>query len=26
LADFKKDKGKLFTAEQYAQYLETMEE
>jgi len=26
LADFKKDKGRLFTAEQYAQYLKTMEE
>jgi len=26
LADFKKDKGRLLTAEQYAQYLETMEE
>jgi glycine cleavage system H protein len=26
LADFKKDKGRLFTAEQYAQYLETTEE
>jgi glycine cleavage system H protein len=25
-ADFKKDKGRLLTAEQYAQYLETMEE
>jgi glycine cleavage system H protein len=26
LSDFKKDKGRLLTAEQYAQYLETMEE
>ena len=26
LADLKKDKGRLLTAEQYAQYLETMEE
>jgi len=26
MADFKKDKGRLLTAEQYAQYLETMEE
>ena len=26
LADFKKDKGRLFTAGQYAQYLETTEE
>ena len=26
LADFRKDKGNLLTAEQYAQYLETMEE
>mgnify|MGYP006270532381 CR=1 FL=1 len=26
LADFKKDKGRLLTAEQYRQYLETMEE
>ena len=26
LADFRKDKGRLLTAEQYAQYLETMEE
>jgi len=26
LADFKKDKGRLLTAEQYAQYLETIEE
>jgi len=26
LADFKKDKGRLLTAEHYAQYLETIEE